>query len=712
MVKNLSLFFPLFNEEGNVEEIVKKAKIVLEGLKVKYEIILVNDGSSDSTEKVINKLAIQDPKIVAINHPKNLGYGEALKSGFYNAKYDTIVYTDGDGQFDFSEVTKFIEKIDDFDVIVGHRIKRQDPFFRIVFKQGWKLSLFGFFGLTIKDVDCGFKMVKREVLEKIPHLESQRGAMINAELIIKAKKAGFKIGQVGVNHYPRLKGMSTGASLNVIFKSYWDLLRLWWKLKDQKSLFIVLMSVLLLAAFLRLFKIDQYMIFLGDQGRDVLIVKDMARNFNFPFIGPPTSVGNIYLGPLYYYMMFVPMALFNLNPVSAAVMNALIGVATVFLIYYLGKVWFGRVGGLAASFLYAVSPVAINYSNFSWNPNPLPFFALLSIFGIYRVEKTGNFLWFILTGACLAAALQMHYLALILIPVVAILWIHEVWYKKYYKKPIKNLILGTTLGKAAFLILMSPLFIFDLKHNFLNFKAVAALFSESNTLGGDIFSNLSKIPEIFSYNLIGRYMTGENIYLSLLVSALIIYALIKGKRSFPNLVLGIWLIVGLIGISFYQNEIYDHYLLFLSPAPFLILGSLANSKIKWLIFLLVITLGFINLQNSPLNKAPNKQLERTIKIAKYIIEKSGGRDFNFALLSENNYDPAYVFYLDEFGHKPKQVPVEKTDQLFVVCEDKMCDPTHDEKYELAAYGMSKIEWQENFEGLKIYKLTPNPTGKP
>ena len=737
MIKDLSLFFPLFNEEGNVENIVKKAKIVLEGLKIKYEIILVNDGSSDNTEKVINRLASKDTNIVAINHPKNLGYGEALKSGFYNAKYDTLVYTDGDGQFDFSEITKFLEKIEDFDVIVGHRIKRQDPFFRIVFKQGWKLSLFAFFGLTLKDVDCGFKMVKRKVLEKIPHLESQRGAMINAELVIKAKKAGFKIGQVGVNHYPRLSGKPTGASLNVIFKSYLDLLKLWWKLKDQKRLFLSLIFVLFLAAFLRFYKIEQFMIFLGDQGRDVLILKEMVKDFNFPFIGPSTSVGNIYLGPLYYYMMFIPMFLTNLNPASAAVMNAVIGVMSVFLIYYLGKVWFGRVGGLISSFLYAISPVAISYSNFSWNPNPLPFFALLTIFSIYRIEKTGNFLWVILTGASLAAALQMHYLALILIPVVAILWVHEVWYKRFYKrslktsfeselsnsvykKPVKNLILGTILGKVVFLSLMSPLFIFDLKHRFVNFRAVTNLFSESNTVSGNIFTNFVKIPQIFSESLIGRYMTGENFYLTIIVSVLIIAILVRSvyrkinSRIFdwPIIALGIWLIVGLIGISFYQNEIYDHYLLFLSPAPFLLLGSLARFKVKWPIFILVVILAFVNLQKSPILKTPNNQLERTIKIAKFVIDKSEGQQFNFALLAESNYDPAYVFFLDQMGHKPKQVPAEKTSQMFVVCEDKNCDPTHDEKYELAAFGMSKIEWMENFEGLKIYKLIPNPSGKP
>ncbi len=134
----LSVFFPVFNEEGNVEETVRKAKEVLENLQLEdYEIIIVNDGSTDNTKNVVERLAKKNGKTRAINHPKNLGYGEALKSGFYNAKYEVIVYTDGDGQFDFSEIHKFLENIKDYDLLIGYRIKRQDPFFRILFKKGW-----------------------------------------------------------------------------------------------------------------------------------------------------------------------------------------------------------------------------------------------------------------------------------------------------------------------------------------------------------------------------------------------------------------------------------------------------------------------------------------------------------------------------------------------------------------------------------------------
>lgn len=716
MTKNLSVFFPCFNEEGSIETTVKKAIQVLNKLNLNYEIIIVNDGSTDKTAEVADNLSKQNSKVKVIHHPTNLGYGEALKSGFYNSKYEVIVYTDGDGQFDFSEVTKFLEKIGTHDLIIGYRIKRKDPFFRILFKQGWKVTLWTMFGLTLKDVDCGFKMIKKEILENIAHLESQRGAMINAELAIKVKKKGFRVGEVGVNHFPRLSGKPTGANIKVILSSYLDLLRLWWKLKDEKVFFLLLTIVIVLAAFFRFYRLSEYMTFLGDEGRDALIMKKMLSG-DIPLIGPPSSVGNVYLGPLYYYMMFVPMAIFKLNPVSAAAMNGLIGILTVALIYYLGKVWFGRLCGLIGAYFYAISPVTIIYSRSSWNPNPTPFFALLGIFSLFKLHKSGNFFWLTLTGFSLAAALQMHYLALLLIPTAIILWIREVWWRKTKFLRIKGLISGTVLGLVTFFAIMSPLIIFDFKHNFLNFRAITALLGEGSSVNFDLISNLAKIPQLYSYNLIGRYVASQNNFLQIALSLLIIFPVLF-IRKWAVLALAIWLGVGLLGVSFYQQSVYDHYLGFLNPAPFLLLGSIAAIKIAKkrlttpLLVVLITILTVVNLQKSPLNLKPNDQMGRTISIAKFVINEAGGKDFNFALLAKNNYDAAYQFYLDQFGHKPKQVPFDKTDQLFVVCEDQICDPTHSPKYELAAFGMSKVDWEKDFLGVKIYKLIPNPSGKP
>lgn len=231
MLKNLSVFFPAYNEEANITATVLAARDILQKIAKNWEIIVVNDGSRDQTGQVAGKLERKDKRIRVISHEQNLGYGAALQTGFYNARYDWIAYSDADGQFDFHEIIRFLEKIDSYDLLIGFRINRKDSWYRKFLAKGWGFLVFLFFGLKLKDVDCGFKMVRKEVIEKIPHLESQRGGMINAELAIKTKSAGFRIGQVGVTHYPRRAGKATGSQIRVILKSFWDLVRLWFKLR-------------------------------------------------------------------------------------------------------------------------------------------------------------------------------------------------------------------------------------------------------------------------------------------------------------------------------------------------------------------------------------------------------------------------------------------------------------------------------------------------
>jgi glycosyltransferase involved in cell wall biosynthesis len=228
-VKQLSVFFPAFNEEGNIAQTTEKALAVLKKLDLdNYEVIVVNDGSRDKTSEVAHELAKNNSHVKVVDQ-ENGGYGMALRAGFSNAKYDWIVYTDADGQFDFSEINKFLEKAENNDYIIGYRMKRNDPFYRLIFAKIWALSVFFLFWIWVRDIDGGFKMINKRVLDKIPALKSTRGAMINAELLIKTKKYGFKIAQVGVYHYPRLAGKPTGASIKVIIQSYLELLKLWLK---------------------------------------------------------------------------------------------------------------------------------------------------------------------------------------------------------------------------------------------------------------------------------------------------------------------------------------------------------------------------------------------------------------------------------------------------------------------------------------------------
>lgn len=226
----LSVFFPAYNEQANIRQTVEKALSVLKKLNLaNFEIIVINDGSRDKTLNIAQEIEKNEKNVRVINQP-NGGYGMALRAGFGNSSYDWIVYTDSDGQFDFTEITKFLDRAGSADVVWGYRIKRQDPLFRLLFAKGWSLVILMFFGFKLKDIDCGFKLFKKEVIRQISPLISTRGGMINAELAVRSKKNKFTIAQVGVNHYPRTAGQPTGANIRVIIQSFIDLFKLWWKL--------------------------------------------------------------------------------------------------------------------------------------------------------------------------------------------------------------------------------------------------------------------------------------------------------------------------------------------------------------------------------------------------------------------------------------------------------------------------------------------------
>ena len=233
LISELSVFFPAYNEEASIKNTVEAAKKVLLRIADEWEIIIVNDGSNDRTGEIAGTLGEEDKRISVINHFPNKGYGEALKSGFYNSRYQWIAFTDSDGQFDFSEVTNFIRKQRETgaDLVIGYYKKRRVSFFKILTSRLWEVVVFILFGLKARDIDCGFKFISKEVVKTIPKLESERGAFISSEFLIKARKSGFKIVEIPVTHYPRIRGVGTGRKLNVIIKSFIDLFRLWGKLR-------------------------------------------------------------------------------------------------------------------------------------------------------------------------------------------------------------------------------------------------------------------------------------------------------------------------------------------------------------------------------------------------------------------------------------------------------------------------------------------------
>jgi len=227
-LKELSLFLPAYNEEGNLRQTVEKSIPPLKAAAEKYEILIIDDGSKDKTGEIADDLAKKYKFVHVIHHHPNRGYGGAMQSGWYNSRYEWIAFIDADGQFDFSEIANFIEKQRETgaDLVIGYYLKRAVSRMTIFSSKVWEFLVWLFFGLKVTDIDCGFKLVHRRVIQTIPRLESERGPFITSELLIKAKKFGFKIAEVGVHHYPRQAGEATGRSLKVILSGFRDLFRL------------------------------------------------------------------------------------------------------------------------------------------------------------------------------------------------------------------------------------------------------------------------------------------------------------------------------------------------------------------------------------------------------------------------------------------------------------------------------------------------------
>jgi len=499
-----------------------------------------------------------------------------------------------------------------------------------------------------------------------------------------------------------------------------------WSQKNPQE-FWILVVILLISAFFRLYRISDYMTFLGDEGRDVIVVHRFITELHPPLIGPGTSVGNMYLGPLYYYMMAPALLLANFSPVGPAVQIAILGIITVWFIWYVFRIWFPTEkqnwGALIAAFLYAISPTVINFSRSSWNPNIMPFFALLSIYSIWQVYKYSNFRWLIVLGVSFACVLQSHYLGLLLAPTLFIFWLLTIRNLRI-KSTVqfnKKFVINSIIGLGIFLLLMSPLLFFDLRHHFQNFDALKVFLASNKDIGFSFSTFASRFistTEMLFANLIG----GKNIYLGLseiFVSFVIVIFLLKKRFSNPQLYLIVsWLLFGLLGLAYYKGAVYDHYLEFLFPIPFVLIGLLSKNILesrkiilKIFLFAFLVYLVVISILNNPPIVDPTFQLPRAISVAKVIQEKANGQRFNLASISDFGNRDVYEYFLLIWHTKivdtdPSSLQFTITDQLFVVCEFPVekCDPIHDSSAWITNFGWTKITDQWPVWGGTLFKL--------
>jgi len=222
---SLSAFFPAYNEERNVPVMVDRMTAVLPRVSDDYEIIVVDDGSADGTGAVADELAARDSHVRVVHHPTNRGYGGALKSGFAASRKAYVFFTDGDGQFDVAELDRLLPFVPEYDVVVGYRLDRVEGGLRKLNAALWNGLVRVLFGIPVRDVDCAFKLFKREVFDVV-RIEAE-GAMISTEMLARAVRADFRIHEVGVHHFERKHGKPTGANPVVILRAFYELFKLY-----------------------------------------------------------------------------------------------------------------------------------------------------------------------------------------------------------------------------------------------------------------------------------------------------------------------------------------------------------------------------------------------------------------------------------------------------------------------------------------------------
>ncbi|MBI1919102.1 hypothetical protein HYS29_00755, partial [Candidatus Microgenomates bacterium] len=371
-------------------------------------------------------------------------------------------------------------------------------------------------------------------------------------------------------------------------------------------------------------------------------------------------------------------------------------------------------------------------SRSSWNPNPLPFFSLLAVLAIYQGVKSGRWWFFVFAGIMLGIALQLHYIALFLIISIGL----------YLLLIRLHLAQGVTLAKdyattfIGFLIGFAPFLAFEATHSFPNTKTVANFAlggtGETGFTGGKFLDIVSNVFFRLFGRLVTRFPPPEQVSIGIhfdiaiwywltlflaISSVVILFFQIKKRGS---LLLATWLSVGIILFGFYKKPIYDYYFGFMYPLPFLLVGNFlsvlasARQKVGWVVALvLFFGLFLFNLDGLPFKTPPNRQYQQVKAISQFVLEKTGGESFNFALITGGNSDHAYRYFFELAGNppitiKPTQADPKRetvTEQLLVICEDPRCQPLGHPLWEVAGFGRAEIagEWQVSV--VKVYKLT-------
>jgi len=445
----------------------------------------------------------------------------------------------------------------------------------------------------------------------------------------------------------------------------------------------LIILILALSLFVRLYRLPATMTFLEDEGRDLLMVKRMLDTKRPVLLGPQTSTGNMYLGPLYYYLITPALVLSEMDPIGPAIFIALTGVLTVYLLYHLGSKWFSRFAGTSASLMYAILPLPVFFTRNSWNPNLVPLISLLTIWIVSRLRCKSPRWWdYLLLGVLFGTLVQLHYMALIFIAAASLI-VFVPLLKKW-----REFIRGATLSVIGFVLILSPFIFFEVRNDFVNTKALTRFVKAEDeqairyTLPAWLFR--SKFELVSSRLLASQFGRGGQVqdplstpitYLSLLVFALGLYLAFRRRNNHQSrhyLILASLFFLPLLGLTIYQENIHLHYLGFFFPLCYLLLSGFSHfGKLARLVSLFLITLSLIYslpITFNYLRSGETSQVIRAKEVADYIVNQAGASQYN-VVSTEGYFTAPFQYYLALSDHPPTNSPASR---VFVICEGAPC----------------------------------------
>ena len=496
-------------------------------------------------------------------------------------------------------------------------------------------------------------------------------------------------------------------------------------LKKIKAWQVFLFLILVAAAFLRFYNLKDSLMFQADQGRDVIVVSKIFKEKDPVFIGPVTSIGNMYLGPFYYYFMLPFLMLSYPSPMGPAYGVAILSLITVFLLFKMTEKLFNRKTALIATLFFALSSTVVEYSRFSWNPNIAPFFGLLMFYFTYMAWKKDPKYW-IAVAISFSLIIQLHYVALLSAAGAGIIFLVQAYekFKKKDKEENKKLIKYTILSAFILLLSLTPLLLFDLKHDFRNIKSLTGILVEEESFdlnrkkGRTGFAAITKYFTVdlkekasqvlfetsFDINKINHPL----LYLTIILTILYLIKN-KGKINDAEKVLAAFLIPTILGVALYQHNVYTHYISFTYPLIYIFYAIVFSKIKKNYLFATVFIPFFAYFLYNNINRYPLENHSWTIDDVEEVAESIYGKvneneKYNLVLLSESKdlYAMTYRYYLTTKENPPTLIENHHSAQkLFIINEEKKeTDLVNLPIYEIQVFPDKKIQ--------EVYQIDNGP----